>query len=129
MSVEKDLEDAAKREDWNYIDSTVPNVSGNKNVIETAYKNWINDQDSNVRDLSMTVLEVAKMDEEEFCQIRDKVADRMLHDPSHIVKYRAAFTLAAHGAGRYKDTVKQTIEEASSDPDVGGRAKKYQTAD
>ena len=118
---------AAKEENWDYVDSVIPEICNRKESLEWAYNTGIRDEDDNVRDLAVSILEKASIDSSGFDRMRDKIAELMESDPNPYVRYRSAFTLAAHGPGKYRDNVLKVLKEAEQDRDVSEISKNYQS--
>jgi HEAT repeat protein len=57
--------------------------------------------------------------------MRDMIAGLLKKDSNPYVRYRAAFTLAAHGPGKYKGDVLKTLKEAENDDDISDISRKY----
>ena len=121
----KELKDAAEREDWHYVDKAIPQIINDERYQKWACDQGIKDEDKNIRDLAVSIIEKAEMPEQVFSQIRAEL-NRLMSEDEHIyVRFRAAFALANHGAGDYKDAVLKELNEARMDKDVGDLAKAY----
>ncbi len=124
MGIEE-LMRAAKQEDWEAVDREIPILCKDPSVVEWAYNEGINDSDGNVRDLAVSILEKARISRKEFGGMREKVYGLMTSDGNKYVRFRAAFTLAAHGVGSHEAEVKQVLHEAESDDATSEIARGY----
>ncbi len=122
MNEPLDLIQAAKKENWDYVDNAIE--SNADKYSSWAYNQGIMNTDNNVRDLAVSILEKAHFDGR-FSGMRATIYTLMTTDSHKYVRFRSAFTLAAHGPGEYKDSVLQTLKEAEQDEDVSEIARKY----
>ena len=74
-----------------------------------------------------SILEKANMTKRQFQDVREELHQHMKSDSNVFVRYRSAFTLAAHDPGVYRDEVIDVLTEAEKDPDVSDIAKKYKS--
>ena len=125
-NIEK-LVKAAKEKEWEVVDKEIPNVCNDRTTVSWAYDKGIYDEDDNVRDLAVSILEKSRILVTRFDIMRPTIHRLMKIDHNNYVRYRAAFTLAAHGAGEFKKEVEQVLHEAEEDPDVSEIAKQYLT--
>lgn len=120
----EDIIEAAKSENWKLVDQRITEVCNNIEVQKRAIK-LLNDSDGNVRDLGASILGKANIPLKRFSNIRPILKRIMDKDSNQYARYRAAFALAEHGAGDYKNDVLGVLNEASQDKDVGEIAKTY----
>jgi HEAT repeat protein len=123
--MEKELIEAARREDWDYVDKRIPQVCNDRSYIEWARRNGINDPDGNVRDLAVSILEKADIPADEFRGMAEELHKLMVSDNNPYVRFRSAFALANHDPGNYRKEVVGVLEEAEKDEDVAALAKGY----
>lgn len=124
MGIEQLIE-AARKEDWDTVDQEIPKIVKKRAAVQWAYKTGIKDSNANVRDLAVSILEKAPILEQDFSGMRETVYNLMKSDAHRYVRFRAAFTLAVHGAGEHKKDVARTLQEAEKDKDVSDIAKNY----
>lgn len=120
----EDLINAARKEDWRFVDEKIPEVCNNIKVQNMALRLLV-DKDENVRDLGASILEKARIDSARFSRMRAPLARVMKNDNNLHAKYRAAFALANHGPGEYIQEVLELIKQASEDKEVSEFAKNY----
>ena len=123
MSME-DLIEAARKENWEYVDTRISKVCNDTKVQERALQ-LLKDSDGNVRDLAASILGKACIDSGKFLKIRPVLGEVMEKDSNPYARYRAAFALAQHGPGTYKSEVIKTLKQASKDKDVSEIARGY----
>jgi len=119
--IEKLIE-AAKTEDWDFIDGQIPSIANDPEYLRWAIQKGIRDEDGNVRDLAASILEKTET------LPSDSVAllyDKMKKDSNPYVKFRSAFALAGHGVRDHHDDVVQVLKEAQRDPEVAEIAGRY----
>jgi hypothetical protein len=121
----KDLINQAEAENWDEIDREIPDIVKNKDYVNWAYSTALSYANGNVRDLGVSILEKAAIEENEFAQMRDRLYNKMLNDSNIYVRFRSAFALAAHGPGKYKKKVISVLKSALKDDDVKDFAEKY----
>jgi hypothetical protein len=114
---------AAKEEDWDFVDKELPEFAKDPANIEWAYGVGLADSNGNVRDLGASILEIAKISPDRFGGMRDRITQHMKGDDNPYVRYRCAFALAAHGQAN--DQVRAVLMEATKDDDVAAIAKDY----
>ena len=119
------LKAAAKREDWESVDSAIATVTGDPRYWGWAFGTGVRDADGNVRDLAVSIIERSDIPKEEFSKMRGALYTRMMKDDNLYVRFRSAFALANHGPGQYKETVIGALKLASKDDDVKEIAKGY----
>ncbi len=112
------------REDWQFVDESIPLIRNDPTYYKWAFFN-LKDQNRNVRDLAVSIIEKSDVPEEAFAGMRDQLFSMMMGDNHIYVRYRAAFALAAHGPGSYKEQVVATLKSAAQDKDVGEIARGY----
>jgi hypothetical protein len=115
----------AKSEKWASVDRQLPKIARNKEYAKWAYNEALISRDGNVRDLGASILEKAVLKENQFALMRDRLYFRMMNDSNPFARYRSAFALAAHGPGKYKDSVLRVLYKAMRDKDVKGIARRY----
>jgi hypothetical protein len=118
MNMEK-LRQAAVKEDWEFIDSKIPEICNDPSAIASA-KKWLFDQDGNVRDLAASILEKTNQD---INPMKTKLYAIIKADPHPYARFRSACALAAHG--EKTNVIKTTLSEFKEDPDVADIAKQY----
>lgn len=116
-----ELIDAAKREDWDFVDGNINESHLSREQIDWALKIGLADTDDNVRDLAATLLDRSDevLGEEEVGALEKQMAE----DSYHIVRFRIA--IALYKRGDRNDAVAEIMNEAKNDPDVGELASKY----
>lgn len=120
----EDLINAARKEDWKFVDEKIPEVCNDVKVQNKALKLLV-DKEENVRDLGASILEKARIDSARFSRMRAPLVRVMRNDNNIYVKYRAAFVLASHGPGEYTQEVLELIKQALEDKEVSEFAKNY----
>jgi len=120
----EDVIAAAKEEDWEYVDGRIARICHDIEVQKRALQ-LLKDSDDNVRDLGASILGKAHIDSERFAAMRPLLRDVMIKDSNCYARYRAAFALAEHGAGKYKKKVLEVLRQAVEDPDVAEIAREY----
>ena len=125
METLKKLKSAAKNEKWEYVDSMIPQISGNLEYAKWAYDEGIKDPDGNIRDLAVSIIEKSEIPENEFTRMRDTLCLLMENDKNKYVQFRSAFALVNHGPGKHKKKVLSKLYEAEKDKDVAELAKEY----
>lgn len=119
------ITDAAKKENWEYVDSEIPSIVADSRFIRWACKEGIENRNGNVRDLGVSILEKSKITFNSYPGLKDTLHSLMKTDANPYVRYRSAFTLAGHGAGKYKKEVVEVLNSAVKDKDVSEIAKGY----
>lgn len=119
------LIDAAKSENWEYVDTVIPQIKNNERYYNWAFNQGIKDENDKVRDLGVSIIEKAKIAEQYFSEMREPLYGLMLNDRHMYVQFRAAFALANHGPGAHKEEVLSKLNEAKMDKDVCDIAKTY----
>lgn len=127
--MEKGLEnliEAARKEDWDYVDETIPKISGDRIYIDWAIKEGIDDNNGNVRDLAVSILGKTKLNDKDLKEIETKF-HRCLYDSNTYVRYRTVFALMEQKSGVYgrNPLIVKTLKEAEKDEAVSGIAKGY----
>jgi hypothetical protein len=120
-----DLKDEARMERWDRVDLAIRRLVSDPRYYRWAAKTGINEANGDVRDLAVSIIEMAEIPAKEFDGMRGALFGRMMCDENEYVRYRSAFALAKHESGQYKERVKVTLREASNDKDVGEIAKFY----
>ena len=120
----EDLINAARKENWEFVDEKIPKVCNDVKVQDKALK-LLADKNENIRDLGASILEKARIDSDRFSRMRSPLVRIMRNDDHIYVKYRAAFALANHGPGEYMQEVLELIKQASKDKAVSEFAKNY----
>jgi hypothetical protein len=120
----QDLLEAAKREDWDFVDANISSEHLTLERLQWAKREGLVDADQNVRDFAATLLD-------ESDAVLDKVdqawlAGQMAEDDHPIVRYRLA--IALYKRGNRSPEVVAMMKEASKDPDVGELATIYLNA-
>ncbi len=126
MAIDRRLLEAAKREEWGYVDSRIEEDAKNPEYVKWAYQNGLQDKDGNVRDLAVSILERAEcFPRTNSGSIIERLYELMTTDDNRYVRFRSAFALANHDPGEHRDDVLRTLREAEKDKDVSGIAKGY----
>lgn len=117
----EDLQSAAKRERWDYVETYVGEFTNATYVawaVEELRKN--KQQNRNIRDLAATILDRSKLSisAADTEALRTVMADKMEY---HIVRYRIA--IALYQRDKSLPDVRAMVQEAANDPDVGPEAK------
>ena len=120
----EDVIAAAKDENWKYVDERINDICNDIKVQKRALQ-LLQDSDGNLRDLGASILGKAQIDHERFDAMRPFLSEVMMKDKNPYARYRSAFALAEHGAGRYKSNVLKVLKEAAKDKDVGEIAREY----
>ena len=107
----KQLEEAAKAENWGFVDTHIKEVVGEKEAIDRA-KDLLLNRDPNLRDLGASIFERAK----QIDQIaRSRLGVLVRSKKPGYDTFRSACALAAHD---YREIgVKEVLERFKSDPD------------
>lgn len=115
-----DLQKAAIREDWEFVDSHLATTINNPRVLEWSVNEGIVDKDGNLRDLAISFLERSpvKLEPETTQKLREMFADE-----NPYVGFRSAFALFTHG-DRSSEVIAK-IHEAVLDEDVREVAEGY----
>lgn len=124
MGISKLIE-AAEKEDWDFIDTEIPKIASDPEVISWAVEAGVKHEDSNVRDLAVSIIEKAGMNPQRFANAEPILYDLMKRDNNPYVKYRSAFALAAHDSTKDRDQVIGMLQEALRDEDTKGIAESY----
>ena len=122
------LKDAARMEDWRFVDSFIPATIREPRFYKWAFEMGMDPQKEpnvDVRDLAARVIEKADIPPEEFSDMHDALFEHMVSDENKYVRFRSAFALANHGPGQYNKQVMNVLREASRDKDVKEIAEKY----
>jgi HEAT repeat protein len=117
----EDIINAARKENWEYVDSRIPRICDDPKVQKKAAE-LLSDDDGNIRDLGASILGRAHNIP---VKIKPILFNIMKNDSNPYARYRSAFALAGHNPGRYKKKVVTVLKEASCDKDVGDIAKEY----
>ncbi len=121
----KELEALAIAENWDKIDTMVPEVCNKPGLVEHAYATWMYHENVNVRDLSGTVIEAADIREEKFADMRKNIAEAMQKEDRNYAKFRFACVLARHDPKDFKPEVIDTLHGFTEDADVSDIANDY----
>lgn len=116
----KDLCEAALREDWDTVDTSL-SAAGNEEYQAWATNSGLEDKDPNLRDLAVSILERSSQPLE--AGIVDKLTTLMKTDENPYVRFRSAFALCGHDLR--SDEVEAVRLAAESDPDVADIARAY----
>ncbi|VVB76811.1 Uncharacterised protein [uncultured archaeon] len=119
--------------DWEFVDSAIPQISKDAGYFTWAFNRGIRDPDENVRDLAVSIIEKSEIPEDVFAKIRFALNAIMTDkDAGEFVRIRAAFALANHGPGIYKNDVKEKLDEVrtnrkymETEPDLVRSANAY----
>ena len=117
------LINAAKEEDWDFVDGNIPKITEDESYVNWAYSGGIYDPNDNVRDLAVSILQKAKIPEPKFVQVMEDLTQLMKSDKNPYVRYRSAFTLWENNIKN--NLVKSVILEAKKDPDTSEIAERY----
>ena len=120
-----DLKDAARIEDWDSVDLSIPVIARDPRFYEWAFKEGMEEINVDVRDLAASIIEKSDIEAREFSRMRDALFVHMTSDENKYVRFRLAFALAKHGSGEYKRQVVDVLKEASTDKDVKEIANRY----
>lgn len=122
----KKLIEAAKREDWDFVDRTIPEAVKDPQVVQWAYQDGLNDEvNGNIRDLAASILEKAKIPSSDIQEVRNRLAQR-LSDAHPYARFRAACALATHDTNHdYQIRIAHVLKEFQADKDVGTIAREY----
>jgi len=121
----EDLIEAAVKGNWAFVDENIAKALDKGSIKRWAHEQGIHDGNLDVRDLSMSMLEIAFIDESTFDNIRDTIYQKMIADSNPYVRYRAAFTLVTHGVGDYETEVVDALHQAEKDPVTAEAARRY----
>ena len=124
MKIERLIE-AARKEDWDFVDGEIPKVASDSQVISWAIETGIKDENDNVRDLAVSILEKSEIDPQRFSHAEQVLYHLMRRDKHPYVRYRSAFALASHGSNRNREEVVGVLKEATRDPDTKEIAEGY----
>jgi len=115
------LIEAAKNNDWNFVDENINESHLTYEHIVWAIKDGLLNKDLNVRDLAATILDRSgePLDSEDAKEI-EKI---MLRETYHIVIYRLA--IALYKRGIRNTAIERLMSEAKDDLDVGDLAKSF----
>jgi HEAT repeat protein len=116
-----DLRAAAKEENWELVDSHIPNFCDDNDTFNWARKSGIKSEDGNERDLAVSLLEKTGRDLEE--EDSSGLLQMIDTDQNPYVRFRSAFALFAHG--NRSEKVISKIKEAAQDEDVKEIAEGY----
>jgi hypothetical protein len=116
------LINAAKNEQWEEIDSALPNVCNKENYKQWAANTGLLDADGNVRDLAVSMLEKTRILNPE---IKERLMQLMRTDKNKFVRYRSAFAIAAHDKKYHPQEVEEVLKEAKQEKDVAEIAGRY----
>lgn len=120
----EELQDAARREDWDAVDTSLS--AGEIEEYEIwAVANGMEDEDPNVRDLAVSILERSSQPLKP--KVCDKLVSLMGNDSNPYVQFRSAFALFSHGV-RSKG-VMSTLHAALADDDTAEIAQGYLDSD
>jgi len=86
---------AARQEDWENVDSHIPQFCDDPASVKWALKSGIKDEDGNARDLAVSILEKSnhELGEQDIAELHQ----RLDQDENPYVQFRAAFALFTHG--------------------------------
>lgn len=115
------LIDAAKAEDWGTVDENLPKMADKPGVISWSSEKGLDDEDENIKDLSVSIWEAASEEMPE--EIGAKLKEMMVNDEGVYVRFRSAFALFKHG--NRNPGVIEKIKEALEDKDVKEIAEGY----
>lgn len=118
-----ELEEAARKENWGFVDENLPLVAKDPDYVSWAYNEGIKNPDSNIRDLGASLLEKAEIAPPQFETMKPALINVMRIDRNNYAGFRAACALAAHGV--YTLRVKTMLEKFSADKDVANIARAY----
>jgi hypothetical protein len=121
----EELKKAARRGDWDFVDRRIAEIVDEPIYYKWAFLAGTGDLDGNVRDLAVSIIERSNIPEKEFAVMRMPLYQLMLEDDNIYVGFRAAFALANHGPGAYKESVIEKLGEARRDKDVESIARGY----
>ncbi|MBI4036502.1 hypothetical protein HY386_01315 [Candidatus Daviesbacteria bacterium] len=116
-----DLKAAARAEQWDVVDENLPALAKEKMVADWAVGEGVNEEDSNIRDLAVSITEKSRQPLTE--EQEEKLRSLMSGDPNQFVQFRAAFAL--FNRGDRSEEVIAKIQEAARDEDVEETAEDY----
>lgn len=122
MKLDK-LVEAAKAENWDLVDEQLPDVVKDYASVEWAYDSALSDNDGNVRDLGVSIIELADIPPANFKKMEYSLRQHMKQDDNPYVRFRCAFALAAHDSP--DEEVVRVLNEATRDDDVADIAQNY----
>lgn len=114
--------DAARKEDWDYLDAKIPELVKDSSNIDWAYAN-LEDTNPNIRDYGASLLEKAVIPKERFQKFNPRIRKHMVNDSNPYVRFRCAFALAAHN--NIDEDVVRVLKLAKLDQDVSDIAEEY----
>jgi len=126
----KELEGAAKKEDWEKVDmEIIPKIKFTKNFYAVSWAiTKLRDSDDKIRDAAATIIQNGyEFSPEEWGAIAKRTS-MALHmrseaEQSRAVRYRLAIAFANNGVGNYKSLVISILKKAVVDEYVGIDAK------
>ena len=116
----KDLEKAAKKEDWDYINAELPKICNDPETLARAQE-LLGNSNENLRDLGASTLQLTTQQLSE--EAESKLYDVMTK--SGFDSLRAACALAEHGIANKKVVAKLHEFESNPDQEAAEEAKKY----
>ena len=66
-----ELTENAKSENWDKVDTQIPNIIQNPQYVRWAYETALTDMNKHVRDLGASILEKATISDQEFKDMRE----------------------------------------------------------
>jgi len=116
------LIEAAKEENWGFVDANLPKICNNPSSVAWAENMGLNEENKHVRDLAASLLEKTKILN---ARTEEKLYIRMTTDSHHPVRFRSAFALRGHNYGKHQQEVTKVLQQATKDPDIKKIAENY----
>lgn len=117
----EELINAARSEQWDFVDEHISAVANEADVLTWALGVGLEDADGNVRDLAASILEKSSTALPEA--LHDKLLQLMEKDSNPYAQFRSAFALYVRGE-RSPEVVAK-MKEATNDPATADIAKGY----
>lgn len=115
---------AAKAENRDFVDKTIPEVAQNADVRDRAIE-LLSDPEGDVRDLAASILTKAHLTRKVMTKLGPRLASMMVNDSHEFARYRAAFALAEHDPKSYAHVLIPILEAAVRVKDVSSIASEY----
>jgi len=121
----RELVQHALKEQWKQVNQEIPKVASDSKYIKWAMTKGIQDSHPNVRDLALSILEMAELTPKELKSLEKFLFIMMRKDPMNSVRYRAAFVLSSHDVKTNSEEIMNMLRTAMRDPDFKERAEAY----
>jgi len=112
---------AAEKEDWDFVEVTIPKICDEPDYISWAVNKGLLERNRNLRDLAASIL--GKTHSSRFGEAAEKLRELMLSDNESCVRYRAAIALGNHEVRDYREEILKVLYEAKEYEETSVDAK------